>query len=340
MIIELPQHDLNTTDRLQHLLDVLPATHPKRNAIEADLRRSRSGDTGEKGVAYHLRFWYDKDDQVVALNNLRLEFGGRSAQIDHLVALPGSILVLESKALPDRVEIATNGDWFMVKGTKKTGIYNPAEQNKRHIAVLEDIARDLGVNPLPPIYSVIVLTKPEVIVEGTKPKGCYLVRLDKLNAFIDKGKGFKPKNGARPATELANQLIHYHKPLTIDVYARYGIGPNETKPVNERIQFDPESKTYKYAFCGNSMLLQKTRSGLFWGCSNYPQCKSPAPVAVAVEIGKAAAEAEYASKGFLAQLFSDRIRICPICGSALVWKDTRKGGDWVCPQSRMCGYKG
>lgn len=96
-------------EKLQELLDALPLSHPKQKLVEADLCRVRGGEKGEKGVAYHLRFWYGEASDVVVANGLRLAFGNRVAQIDHLVGVPGEMLVLESKALPDRVRITRAG---------------------------------------------------------------------------------------------------------------------------------------------------------------------------------------------------------------------------------------
>jgi len=154
MILQVPQCNTSTTELMQTLLESLPLSHPKRKMIEIDLYKMRSGQSGEKGVSYHLDFWFKNDDRVIVANNLRLEFEGRTAQIDHLVAVPAGFLVLESKALPDHIYISDKEDWFRIRNENgkqvREGIYNPVEQNRRHIAVLEDILRSLKINPLPP----------------------------------------------------------------------------------------------------------------------------------------------------------------------------------------------
>lgn len=344
MILSVPQAETNLAEELQNLLDKLPTTHPKRNKIEANLRKILSGATGEKGVAYHLGFWYQKDESVIVANNLRLEFGGRSAQIDHLLAVPAGFLVLESKALPDHVVISEEGEWFKVKvekskETKREGIYNPVEQNRRHIAVLEDICRDLNINPLPPFASVVVLTRPEVVIEGYKPNKEYrLIRLDQLNAFVDKCRAAAPKTGI-PATDVIHQLLKYHQPITVDVYNRYGIDPTETLPLNERIVFDYDNRVYKCAFCQATMVLQKTKQGLFWGCPNYPRCKNLVTAGIAAQVGAKTAEERESKKGLLSKLLTSRVRPCPNCGTPLVWKKSKKGEYLACPNAHWCKYK-
>lgn len=53
-----------------------------------------SGRSGEANVAYQLEFWFRDAEDVVVANDLRLEYNGRSAQVDHVVAVPAGILVM------------------------------------------------------------------------------------------------------------------------------------------------------------------------------------------------------------------------------------------------------
>jgi len=266
MILDVPQAEVGLAEKLQGLLDALPLSHPKRKLVEADLYRVRGGEKGERGVAYHLRFWYGEADDMVVANGLRLVFGGRVAQIDHLVGVPGELLVLESKALPDRVRITRAGDWVRLKWANgrpvEEGIYNPAEQNERHMAVLADVLRDLGADPLPPLVSVVVLPRPEVVVEGYRPElGYRLVRVDGLRAFIEERRRL-PAAACGPAGDLVGRLLRYHVPAALDGYARDGIDPKEVLPLKERVRFDPGLRGYRCAFCGSEMALLKNRMGL------------------------------------------------------------------------------
>ncbi|MCG0275517.1 MAG: NERD domain-containing protein [Thermosediminibacteraceae bacterium] len=115
MIIDVPRIEHGLVEKMQELLDTLPVSHPKRKFIEADLHKMLSGNSGEKDVAYHLRFWYKDDQDVVVVNNLRLEYNDRIAQIDHLVAVPSGFLVMESKSLPQKIVISEEGNWYRVK---------------------------------------------------------------------------------------------------------------------------------------------------------------------------------------------------------------------------------
>ncbi|MEW5934950.1 MAG: hypothetical protein AB1816_15350 [Bacillota bacterium] len=217
------------------------------------------------------------------------------------------------------------------------GIYNPAEQNEKHMAVLSDVFRDPDVAPLPPLVSVVVLPRPEVVVEGYRPElGYRLVRVDGLRAFIEE-RGRLPAAACGPAGDLVGKLLKYHVPAGLDVCARYGIDPKETLPLKDRVQFDPDLRGYRCAFCGSKIALLKNRMGLAWGCSSYPQCRNLVPASVVVQVGQEAAE-ELKGKRLLAGLLGPKLKVCPSCGSVLMWQDAR-GGAWYCLNSRLCGYR-
>lgn len=332
--------------KLRELLENLPASHPKRKFIEADLYRLLSGQSGEKGVAYHLKFWYKDDPDVVVVNNLRLEFNGRSAQIDHLVAVPSGFLVLESKSLPLKIIIEKDGNWYKVKQKDNNrevmeGMYNPAEQNNRHITVIKDILTALQINPLPQFSNIIVLTNPQTVIEKRIPSNSFqIVRIDQLRSYIDRYKAVPVQENVSSATALVNEIIKYHTPIDFDVYKRYNIDFRETMPVKERVKYDVEKRTYICSFCGNSMVLKKNKNGLFWGCSNYPQCKNAVAAGIAVQVAEEARKKYAGKRGILSLLFGPELpKVCPVCGSILLRKKGRKGEYWECSNRQLCGYK-
>ncbi len=343
MILSIPHNDQKLADQLGDLLKVLPKSHPKYSYLDALYHRMLSGDSGENNVAYHLKFWYENTDNVVIANNLELTYNGRSAQIDHLIAMNHCFLVLESKNLPDRVEIA-DGNWSQVvvkngKEISRKGIYDPSEQNRRHIAVLEDIVKSFGIEP-PRFVSVIVLTRPDIVIQGYHPnKSYYLLRVDRLRGFIDKGKDMiAAKVGSLP-TELINRIVEFHKSAEADVYAKYDIDPKSLAAPKDRIKFDLKEKKYVCALCGSQMILTRQKGIPTWGCSGYPTCKNLVPAAVAVEVGKVEIDRQEANKGLLAIMFSaSPPDLCPVCGSVLIWKENRKEKYQSCPNARVCGY--
>ncbi|CAB3395479.1 nuclease-related domain-containing protein [Kyrpidia spormannii] len=345
MILQVPQADQKALDQLENLLQMLPSSHKKRPVIERELRMLLSGRTGEKNVAYQLEFWYKDAADVVVANDLRFEYNGRSVQIDHFVALPAGFLVIESKSLPDHIYIDEAGNWFrMARGKRRVedreGMSNPIEQNKRHIAVLQELFGSVAHGGVPPLANVIVFPHPKVVVRGSKPAGAYLLRVDQLHTFIEKLRGSKPGPGTASTFDLIKLALTYHRPLVFDPYERYHIDKKDVLPLSRRIEFDVKQKAYLCVFCAAKMALQRDRNGLFWGCPNNPQCKNRVPASVAVQIGTEAVERSEKDKDFLTWLFTDKPRLCPNCGDILQRKKSRNKEYWACPNVTLCRYRG
>ncbi|MCG0275518.1 MAG: topoisomerase DNA-binding C4 zinc finger domain-containing protein [Thermosediminibacteraceae bacterium] len=165
------------------------------------------------------------------------------------------------------------------------------------------------------------------------------MRTDQLRAFIDKSKSFSCQKNLPSPTSIIHEIVKYHKPAAIDIYKRYNIDPKETMPMKERIKFDITKRVYICVFCNNQMVLQKNRNGLFWGCSNYPQCKNLVPAGVAAQVGKETREEYVRKQNFFTALFSSPPKLCPVCGNVLELKKGRKGEYWECSSKQLCNYK-
>ncbi|WDL95805.1 NERD domain-containing protein [Alicyclobacillus sp. ALC3] len=340
LIRDVPQADQRSVQEMQKLLDVLPSSHKKRALIESDLFKMLSGESGEKSVAYQLDFWFRNAPDVAVANNVRLEFNDRSAQIDHIVAVPAGLLVLESKSLPDQVHIDEDGNWYRVKRHKhgeelqREGMFSPVEQNRRHMAVLEDILSAQNFAPKPKLASVIVFPNPKVVITGVKPAGATLARIDTLQALIERSRSRSDADSAVDASHLLDVLLSFHRPITIDVYERYHIDPTETKPMNERVLVDPATEAYICAFCSTQMAVQKTRHGIAWGCGRYPQCKNMVPASIVAQVGN-----DFVARYNKEHFWTSRARRCPNCGGKMVEKRGRSGRYVECANTSVCKYK-
>lgn len=70
---------------LEQLFKIPSLSKRQRDEIEDEMWKIRVGAKGEKEAAYHIDFdWKDGRNSVV-LHDLRIEHGGRVAQIDHLI---------------------------------------------------------------------------------------------------------------------------------------------------------------------------------------------------------------------------------------------------------------
>ncbi|WEG16737.1 nuclease-related domain-containing protein [Alkalihalophilus pseudofirmus] len=84
-------------DKLEALLRRIPAHHPKKPHIEADLAKRKAGYKGESALDYHLSFLPPKE--YIIFHDLRLQRGEYFFQIDTLILTPTYILIIEVKHL-------------------------------------------------------------------------------------------------------------------------------------------------------------------------------------------------------------------------------------------------
>jgi Nuclease-related domain len=176
------------SDQLQELeaalQQPLPAQHRKR--VEKELAQRRAGLKGENETAYHINFHLEKHPNWAVIHDLRIEWNGRVAQIDHLLmSRLMEIYVVESKSFRTKVRYA-NGGWERLNFNHWEGIPCPVEQNERHIAVLKDLINDLGLAPsrlgltISPAFNNIVVVQPSCSIIGNYKGDARIYRLDSL----------------------------------------------------------------------------------------------------------------------------------------------------------------
>ncbi|MCB2001377.1 MAG: NERD domain-containing protein [Rhodoferax sp.] len=76
-------------------------------------------------MAYHLRRYFGKSEEVDVLNYLRVNSGTVVTQIDHLLLHPFGLLVIERESLPERVQIKDDGQWIRWRGDEAVEIRSP-----------------------------------------------------------------------------------------------------------------------------------------------------------------------------------------------------------------------
>jgi len=135
----------------------------KQAAVE--LRNRKAGLKGEAESAYLINFDYGDSPNWAVIHDLRLEHGGRSAQIDHLLVNRWmEFFVLETKRFHAGVKITEEGEFLRWNDFSKRyeGMPSPLQQNERHIAVLSDIVGTIelpsrfGIR-IPPTFNSLVL---------------------------------------------------------------------------------------------------------------------------------------------------------------------------------------
>lgn len=166
-----------------------------RDKLQQDLRFLKAGLKAEKDAAYLIDFDYEKSTNWAVIHDLRLEVGGRVAQIDHLLINRFlEVYVLETKSFHSTLRITDEGEFLrrVDAENKFKGMPSPLEQNERHIAVLKDAFREielptrLGVKLFPTFYSLILVSAEAVVERPRKFDTSRVIKSDSLKRIIDK----------------------------------------------------------------------------------------------------------------------------------------------------------
>jgi hypothetical protein len=224
--------------------------HPRADAatkkrIEAEARNIRAGETGEQSAAYEIEFQFKDSRNWVTIHDLRLEFNGRVAQIDHLlINRLMQIWVCESKHFAQGVGVDDRGEWVSFWNGRPTGIPSPVEQNKRHIKVLKDLL-DSGAIELPsrlgfkikPEFKGVVLISNGARVSRPKDPlkaaeyASDVIKCERLEQLLvkrfekDSTISRMAATMVRPETiaRLGQDLALMHRPAAFDWAAKFGL---------------------------------------------------------------------------------------------------------------------
>jgi hypothetical protein len=197
-----------------------------------ELRRRKAGLRGEAESAYLIDFDFGPSENWAVLHDLRLEHGGRVAQIDHLMINRFlDFYVLESKHFHAGLKITDEGEFLRWNDYKRNyeGMASPLEQNERHIAVLRDVVSKielpsrLGMRMAPGFYSLVLVAPKARIDRSTRFDCSRVIKADQLRRTIDKdidnqGAGLLLKAASRMVSSetvaaVARRVAACHKPL-------------------------------------------------------------------------------------------------------------------------------
>ncbi len=249
----IKQADDRTKDiaTLQALASRPDASADIRKKIEQEIRNIQSGMKGEAEAAYEMEFHFGNSKNWMILHDLRLECGGRIAQIDHLLINRFlEIYVCESKRFSEGVAINEHGEFAAFFSGKPYGVPSPLEQNRRHIAVLDAVFKTgqvappkrLGFTITPTLNSLVLvsktarITRPAAKIAGLEA----VIKNDQLKARIEKDidSDNNPLTMARVVSQdtledFARRLAAAHKPIIFDWVARFGLPtePTASPPV-------------------------------------------------------------------------------------------------------------
>lgn len=276
------------------------ASSEVRRRIENDLRQLRAGEAGESRVMFELE---NSHLDMVILQDLYLEYGGLTAQIDFLVLTRQRNFVIECKNLYGNIRVNERGDFVRTfNGGKEEGFYSPITQNQRHIDLIHDLKRcdrNLLANLMldgefsDRYRSLVVLANPKTILDDSLADNEVrrkIVRVDQLVSSIRKmneepGPG-RDKKAWSVVVSDGEWFLSKHVERDIDYAARY-------RPISDSVELsqdiaggregregqdDAEKAEVCCPLCGSKMVLRVAKKGKragqkFYGCSNYPKCR-------------------------------------------------------------------
>jgi hypothetical protein len=279
------------------------ADSKKQKMIEDEQRMMRAGIKGEQESAYHIDFDFSDSEITSVIHDLRLEMGGRVAQIDHLVIhRTHKFYVLETKSFSHGLKITDEGEFLRWNDWKKTyeGMPSPIEQNRRHAEVLHEALQSLGYSN--PEIESFVLISPTTRIDRSKLHPCpEVVKADQFTTSFKKRLfasinsvggilgGLSKVVFGDSAREIAEKLVRLHRPITIDYEAKFGmrdvaaasggIGPTQavvaSKPAvivpKDAVLVAPDNETViaspSCKACGSSRLaVEYGKFGYYFKC--------------------------------------------------------------------------
>lgn len=220
---------------------------------QADLK----GAIGEQNVSLRLRS-LDKSKYKV-INNVVLQVGEYTSQIDHIVISDYGVFVIETKNYKGWILGHEQSEyWTQVIFKRKEKLYNPIRQNLGHISTLK---KSLAAYPTIPYHSIIVFSSRATIKVTTTTDVVYTTQLLRtIKQYTDCNLTEQDKENIFEAIKAMNSIATYDK-------------REHVKSIQQRIEKRENAiRDHKCPQCGSDLILRKGKFSTFLGCTNYPKC--------------------------------------------------------------------
>jgi hypothetical protein len=232
---------------LRRLLEY-PITAKQRFLIEREIKCIDSGARGEESSAYYIDFRWRDSKNTAIIHDLRLDYRGFVAQIDHLlINRLLDVYVLESKNYYYGIKITPEGEFLVWNGKTYLAVESPIEQNKRHIDLLGRVFQQPGFMPtrmgvpITPNFLTYVMVAPNSRVDRPgkeKFDTSMVIKADGFGAAIDKRiddtsavvaiSSLTKLVSQETLETFARRLVRLHRPKQIDYAAKFGVIVQET----------------------------------------------------------------------------------------------------------------
>jgi hypothetical protein len=275
-------------------------------------RNNLSKGAGNEGqAAFQLNFDFGKSNNHMLLHDLRFETQNGATQIDHLLINRFlDFYVLETKTYGNGVSINERGEFNTWINRQPVGIASPIEQNNHHITALKLLLKELvmpermGMRIRPTMKPYVLVAKASNIKRPAKENfnTDTVIKIDTFKTILDNednNTGFFSAVGSlvkvvssQTIQDLALQLLARHTPIAPNYIGKFGLAPYLVSPVTHAPTIEAENTdltTSDFSAnsaeapacpkCGSAMVRREAKRGanvgsVFWGCSNYPKCRS------------------------------------------------------------------
>ena len=250
MIVKTAAGRSKDLETLTSLLNTPLLEEGVKKKISQEIRLIQSGERGEREAAYEIDFHYGNSPSWAVIHDLRIEHGGRVAQIDHLLINRFlEFWVCESKRFNEGVSVNYKGEFAAFYGSKPYGIPSPIEQNKKHIAVLRTFLEEGGIEfprrlgfTLKPTFKNLVLVSKNARISRPAKNHAFpeIIKVDQLKTHITSS---GDDDSILLATKivstdtlssLANQVIKANRSIEFNWQARFGL----TNPPQEDVSYE------------------------------------------------------------------------------------------------------
>lgn len=261
------------------------AAGPAKEQIEREIKYTKAGIIGEEQILFELK---NSGMDMYVLQDIYIESGELSAQIDFYVVTPKVNFVIECKNLFGNIEINNRGDFirtFEINGKKiKEGIYSPVTQNERHLTVIKNkklenanILQRVAINAYfdGDYKSLVVLANPKTVLNSKFAKKEIkekVIRADQLITVIKKvcRESKTESSSKKIMRELAEGMLAQNVEERKEYIRRF---QKMVEVVEKTISEEDEKKDDICPKCGNKLIERKGKYGVFIGCSGYPKCR-------------------------------------------------------------------
>ena len=250
-------------NRLKEVLEKCPAD--LKEEIEKQIALAEYGRKGEESIAFELK---NSGMDMYILQDICLEHGELSAQIDYMIVTRKRVYIIECKNMIGNIEINNSGDFirtYQLRGRSiKEGIYSPITQNARHLQIVKDVRKGSRSNIITKkifencfddnYKSIVVLANPKTLLNAKYAKKEVkeqIVRVDQLvHKIKEMDKLVKDSMSEKEMLEIANFFLEKNQSNRSDYTEKYkkimeALEEKETEKTDVKEQLVTDLKAFR-----------------------------------------------------------------------------------------------